>query len=127
MLRSSLAVGLILAVACVLLAGCVDDGRPATCDAVAVTVELTVSADGMDPNPVSVCRGQEVSLELRPEVDGVFHVHGLDAVLPATTIAAGEPVTLTFTPDQTGQFPVELHPADDPQGISIGIFTVHDR
>lgn len=109
------------------LVGCLDQGRPEACNEDAITVEITVMADGMEPNPAAVCRGQAVTLELRPEVDGVFHIHQLDDAVPATTIRAGEPVTLDFTPEVTGQFPVELHPADDPQGIAIGVFTVHDR
>jgi hypothetical protein len=115
-----------LLVLCLAVVACVDEGRPETCDAEAVTVEVTVMANGMEPNPAAVCRGQDVSLELNPEVDGVFHVHGLDDTLPATTITAGEQLSLRFTPEVTGQFPVELHPAGD-QGIAIGIFTVHER
>ena len=64
---------------------------------------------------------------LDPEVDGVFHIHGLDDVVPATPVIAGEHVTLEFTADRSGQFPIELHPADDPTGVSLGIFTVYER
>ena len=109
------------------LAGCVDADRPETCEAGAVTLEITVAADGMEPNPAEMCTDQDVTLMLRPEVSGVFHVHGLDAHVPATTIAEGEPLNLTFTPDRSGQFPVELHPADDPRGIAIGIVTIYER
>ena len=109
------------------LTGCVDADRPETCEAGAVTIEITVGADGMEPNPTEMCTGQEVTLTLRPEVDGVFHIHGLDAHVPATTIAEGEPMNLTFTPDRSGQYPVELHPADDPRGIAIGIVTIYER
>jgi hypothetical protein len=109
------------------LAGCVDADRPGTCAADAVTLEVTVAADGMEPNPAEICTGQDVTLSLRPEVDGVFHIHGLDAHVPATTIVDGEPLDLTFRPDRSGQFPVELHPADDPRGIAIGIITIYER
>ena len=60
-------------------------------------------------------------------MDGVFHIHGLDTVVPATPITSGEPVTLEFTADRSGQFPIELHLADDPTGVSLGIFTVYER
>jgi hypothetical protein len=109
------------------LAGCVDANRPEACRAHTVIVEITVAADGMEPNPAEICTGQDVTLSLRPEVDGVFHIHGLDAHVPATTIADGEPLDLTFVPDRPGQFPVELHPADDPRGIAIGIVTIYER
>ena len=103
------------------------ENRPATCDASETTIELTVSARSLVPNDPAACRGQVVTMILDSEVDGVFHIHGLDAVVPATTVVAGEQVTLEFTVDRSGQFPIEIHPGDDPQGVSIGIFTVHER
>lgn len=109
------------------LVGCVTVNRPESCDANEATVEVTVSATALDPRDPAACRGQLVSIVIRSEVDGVFHLHGLDPVVPATTITADEQVTLQFTADRSGQFPVELHPADDPEGVTIGIFTVHER
>ena len=50
------------------------------------------------------------------EVDGVFHIHGLDDLVPATPVVAGEQVTLEFTVDRSGQFPIELHPGRRPSG-----------
>jgi hypothetical protein len=107
--------------------GCVAQNRPADCDEPGKTIELTVTATALEPNDPAACRDQVVTLLLRSEVDGVIHIHGLDAVVPATTIAAGEELVLEFTAERSGQFPIELHPADDPQGVSVGIFTVHER
>jgi len=115
------------AVVAAVLGGCVTENRPATCNADETTLELTVSATALEPNDPAACRGQAVTMVLDSEVDGVFHIHGLDAIVPATTIVAGEQVTLEFTVDRSGQFPIEIHPGDDPQGASIGIFTVHER
>jgi len=110
-----------------ILVGCVSDNRPATCNADETTIELTVSATDLEPNDPSACRDQVVTMVLDSEVDGVFHIHGLDRIVPATPVVAGEQVTLEFIVDQSGQFPIEIHPGDDPQGISIGIFTVYER
>ena len=110
-----------------ILVGCVSENRPATCNAEETTIELTVSATDLEPNDPSACRDQVVTMVLDSEVDGVFHIHGLDRIVPATPVVAGEQVTLEFTVDQSGQFPIEIHPGDDPQGISIGIFTVYER
>jgi hypothetical protein len=121
-------VSLVLAVAvAAALAGCVSDNRPESCDDDAITVEVTVNATSLEPDDPAVCRDQDVTLVVDSEVGGVLHIHGLDDVVPATTISAGEQVTLEFVPDQSGQFPIELHPDDDPTGVSIGIFTVHER
>ena len=87
-----------------------------------VTIDLTVDATGMTPPSPAVCRGQAVTLKLHPDVDGIFHVHGLDAVLPATEIAAGEDRTFEFTPENAGQFPVELH--SDAGATNLGTLTV---
>jgi hypothetical protein len=116
-----------LVVAAAVLVGCVTENRPATCDADETTIDLTVSATALEPNDPAACRGQGVTMIVDSEVDGVFHIHGLDDLVPATPIAAGERITLEFTADQSGQFPIELHPEDDPQGVTIGIFTVHER
>lgn len=117
----------LLAVVATVLAGCVTENRPESCDADETTIELTVSASALEPDDPAACRGQRVTLLVHAEVDGVFHIHGLDAVAPATQIAAGERVRLEFEATTSGQFPIELHPADDPQGVTIGIFTVHER
>ena len=110
-----------------ILVGCVSENRPATCNADETTIELTVSATDLEPNDPTACRDQVVTMVLDSEVDGVFHIHGLDRIVPATPVVAGEQVTLEFTVDQSGQFPIEIHPGDDPQGVSIGIFTVYER
>jgi len=65
-------------------------------------------------------------LVITPQVDGVLHVHGYDAELPATTVVAGEVIELTFTAGRSGQFPIELHTDEDTQGVSVGILTVHE-
>ena len=109
------------------LVGCVTENRPATCNADATTIELTLSATALEPNDPAACRDQHVTMVVASEVDGVFHIHGLDEVVPATPVVAGEEVTLEFTADRSGQFPIELHPADDPAGIVLGILTIHDR
>jgi hypothetical protein len=111
----------------VLLAACVSDNRPETCQDSATTIELRVTATAMEPSSAAACRGQDVTLIIRSDVDGVFHVHGLDELVPATTIDADEETTLEFVADRSGQFPVDLHPPDDPQGVTIGLLTLHER
>jgi hypothetical protein len=118
---------LTVVVAAAVLVGCVTENRPATCDADEATIEVTVSATALEPNDPAACRGQLVTMIVDSEVDGVFHIHGLDDVVPATPVVAGDQVTLEFIVDQSGQFPIELHPGDDPQGVTIGILTIYER
>ena len=115
-----------LAATLAVLTACVADNRPETCDDDAVAIELTLTAEGMEPSDPAACRDQEVTLRIDSEVDGVVHIHGYDGVAPATEVSAGDELEVTFTALRSGQFPVEFHPADDPEGVSVGIFTVHE-
>jgi hypothetical protein len=111
-----------------LLVACVEDTRPQgeACESPTIQVALTLSEDGLQPADPSVCRDQEVTLAITSSVDGVVHIHGYDAHVPATEVAAGEDLQLTFVAEKSGQFPIEVHPADDPQGVKLGVFTVHE-
>ena len=119
---------LILVPVLLLVAACVEDNRPQgeACDAPSVEVAVTLSEEGMQPADPAVCRDQQVTLVIASSVDGVIHIHGYDEWVPATEVAAGEDLQLKFTAERVGQFPIELHPADDPQGVELGVFTVHE-
>jgi len=107
----------------IVLTGCIEDSE---CASLPTRIEVTVAADGLTPTDPATCRGEEVTLVVTAEVDGVLHIHGYDAEVPATEIAAGEVTELDFTASRSGQFPVELHTDEDAAGASIGIFTVHE-
>jgi hypothetical protein len=111
-----------------LLAACVSDTGPdaESCDAPSIELELTLTADALTPSDPAVCRDQDVTLRIASDVDGFIHIHGYDEAVPATEVVAGEELELAFTADRSGQFPIELHPADDPEGIDVGVFTVHE-
>jgi hypothetical protein len=108
------------------LSACVDQGRPKACGASSVTLELQLSADRLAPADPAVCRDQEVTLVIASDVDGVLHIHGYDEQVPATEVSAGDELRLEFVAERSGQFPIELHPAADPTGVEVGIFTVHE-
>jgi len=114
---------LVLAVA---VAGCVSDARPEACDAESVTIDLALTATDLTPDDPAVCRDQDVTLVVDSATDGVLHIHGYDEAVPATSVTAGETLRLEFTASRSGQFPIELHPSDDPEGVVLGIFTVHE-
>jgi hypothetical protein len=118
----------LIALAMLVLAGCVTEGRPddATCRAQEIELEVTLTADALSGDPLSVCREQEVEIVVASQVDGLLHIHGYDDEIPPTTVTAGESVTLRFSATRSGQFPIEVHPDDDPRGIGVGVLTVHE-
>ena len=118
-------VGALLAGAIVLVAaGCI--GGSPSCDALPTEIELTLTAETLAPQDPAVCRDRDVTLTVTSEIDGTFHIHGYDEEVPATTVTAGETVELAFTASRSGQFPIELHTDENAQGVSLGIFTVHE-
>jgi hypothetical protein len=109
-----------------LLAACAPAAsRPADCEASSVAREAKLTADGLDPYTITVCRGQTVHLVIRSEVKGVLHLHGYDE--QSWQLAAGSAATFDFLADHPGQFVMELHTDDAPQGQGMGVFTVDER
>jgi hypothetical protein len=98
----------------------------ATCPETSIALAATVSADAMDPSSLTACRGQDVTLEITSETDGILHIHGYDEQVPATPLEPGEERTLEFTADVAGQFVIELHARDGETETEIGILTVNE-
>jgi hypothetical protein len=96
------------------------------CEEASVSLEATVSDTSMDPSSLTACRDQDVTLTLRSETDGVFHIHGYDDQVPATSLIAGEDTVLEFTADTAGQFIIELHAQDGGSESEIGVLTVNE-
>lgn len=106
--------------------GCVPEAQlPADCDAAEVRRQSTLAADRLDPSSIEVCRGQQVTLEVMAEQDGVVHLHGYDDQAPASELRAGDELRLEFTAVRSGQFPIELHQLDG-SATEVGILTVHE-
>lgn len=125
--RSSLlpaASALCLSVA--LAAGCVPSADlPDDCDASSVTREATVADTALDPKTIEVCKGQDVTIEVTVEQAGELHFHGYDEEIPEKEVEPGDVVDLEFTAVRSGQFPIELHGAEDE--TEIGTLVVHEH
>ena len=113
------------AAACaVLLAACV--AGPPACNEGPTEIAVTLTSETMTPSSPAVCRGSDITLTILPEVDGVFHIHGYDAEVPATEFTSGDVLELRFTAVRSGQFPIEIHTDDNTQGVNVGLLTVHE-
>jgi hypothetical protein len=119
---------LVLAGLALAVAGCVSDAGPdaESCGLPSVHVALALTDDGLEPGTPSVCRDQAVHLSVESEVDGILHIHGYDSEVPAFEVRSGETAEVSFAATRSGQFPVEFHAADDPRGVGVGVFTVHE-
>jgi methionine-rich copper-binding protein CopC len=106
------------------LAACIPSAS--SCPSAQPVIDVAVTATSMSPSDPAACRGQEVTLRVAAEADGVFHIHGYDDAVPATSVAAGETTAISFTADRSGQFPIEFHALDDPAGVEIGILTINE-
>jgi hypothetical protein len=118
----------LLAALVVLVAACVPDMTPddEACARASVEIDLALTDEALDPGAPSVCRDQEVTLRVATDADGVLHIHGYDSEVPAFEVVAGEETEIIFTAGRSGQFPIEFHAADDPSGVEVGVFTVHE-
>jgi hypothetical protein len=116
----------ILLLPVLLLAACVTDARPSACAASEVTLEVALTADSMRPENLAACRDQSVTLVVNSATDGYLHIHGYDEEVPIIEVTAGAEETVEFTAARSGQFPIELHLGNDPSGLGVGIFTVHE-
>jgi hypothetical protein len=110
------------------ITACVEHAGPDAelCAVPAISVEVSLTSDAMDPAAISVCRHQEVTLVIESDIEGVIHIHGYDDQIPATQLDSDGETRLAFNADRSGQFPVELHRQEDPQGVEVGVFTVHE-
>jgi hypothetical protein len=123
-IRGSRWLAALFVVATLGLVGCI--GGSPDCADLPGRIELTLTADTLEPSDPAACRGQEVTLVITPSADGFLHIHGYDAEVPAIELTAGEPVEIAFTATRSGQFPIEFHPAEDSRGVTLGLFTVHE-
>lgn len=120
-----LVAALIAALIGLFVAGCVQQpSQPADCDAPSVSRTATLTVDGLNPRNIDVCRGQQVHLAVQVQTSGVLHIHGYDQ--QTKEVRPGQTVTFDFETDHSGQFVIELHTNDVPQGQGMGVFTVHE-
>lgn len=119
-------VGLALVVGIgLLIAGCVEQPQqPSDCAQATVTRNATLTADGLQPRNIDVCRGQQVTISVAIGADGVLHIHGYDE--EAKEVRVGQTVTFAFPAVRSGQFVIELHTTEAPGGLNMGVFTVHE-
>lgn len=99
---------------------------PDDCSAPSVEREAVLTADTLDPATLEVCRGQHVTISIDSQADGELHFHGLDEQVPEQEVTAGQVLTVEFDAEQSGNFPIELHPPDGSSETEVGILVVNE-
>jgi plastocyanin len=86
----------------------VPEGEAVTPPAGGTVFQISVAGNRVAPKPGrhTVKAGQPVRLILTTDKANVVHVHGADV---EREVEPGAPLTLDFTVDQPGVYPVELH------------------
>jgi hypothetical protein len=119
-----------LLLAAAALAGCVPaTNLPEDCDAAAVTRPVTLATQELTPATIEVCQGQEVTIQVTPEVDATLHFHGYDDQLDEQELTAGEVLDVVIEATHVGQFPIEMHTHDgeDETEVEVGHLIVNEH
>ncbi|MGE0484563.1 MAG: hypothetical protein AB7Q81_10520 [Gammaproteobacteria bacterium] len=78
--------------------------------------DIAIAGDKATPSTIRVTEGDTVSLHVAADAPAELHLHGYDI---EAGVAPGDPVTLQFTADIGGRFPLERH-VDDGGGHGHG-------
>ena len=92
--------------------------------------ELEIAQGKLNLNPavIKVNQDDQVTLKIRTDEAGLFHLHGYDLEVE---IKPGQSAEMAFTANATGKFDIELHPERmegmGGEGIMLGSLEVQPR
>ena len=112
------------------LAACVPaTNLPDDCDAAAVTRPVTLADQELTPVTIEVCKGQQVTIEVTPQVDATLHFHGYDDQLEEQELTAGQVLDVVVDATHVGQFPIEMHShaGEDETEVEVGHLIVNEH
>ena len=102
-------------------------------DNTGVKIEVSVEKVGdiLQPKDIKVKHKQDVTINIKSDVDGTFHIHGYNL---EKELKSGQNSEIRFLADATGRFPLGFHKAessskddhdhDDHEEMIIGNFIV---
>ena len=78
-----------------------------------VDSKIEVSAekigDTLQPKDIKVKHKQDVTINIKSDVDGTFHIHGYNL---EKDLKSGEKAEIRLVADATGRFPIGFHASD---------------
>ena len=103
--RINLKLSVLIAISAILLvpliSACGGGGEPQK-----LTLPVTVAGKSMEPETIEVRQGDTVTLQIKAEEAGEFHVHVYDV---GTEAHPGEVTDLNFVANATGRFKITFH------------------
>lgn len=99
----SLFMGLLLTL---IIVGCSNSENSS--DDVSSKIEISVDkvGDSLQPNDIKVKHKQDVTIRIKSDTDGTFHIHGYNL---EKELKAGENSEISLVADATGRFPIAFH------------------
>ena len=92
-----------------IMAGCSNSGN----DFDNVDSKIEVSAekigDTLQPKDIKVKHKQDVTINIKSDVDGTFHIHGYNL---EKDLKSGEKAEISLVANATGRFPIGFHASD---------------
>lgn len=92
-----------------IMVGCSNSGN----DFDNVDSKIEVSAekigDTLQPKDIKVKHKQDVTINIKSDVDGTFHIHGYNL---EKDLKSGEKAEISLVADATGRFPIGFHASD---------------
>ena len=80
-------------------------------DNVDSTIEVSAEkiGDTLQPKDIKVKHKQDVTINIKSDVDGTFHIHGYNL---EKDLKSGEKAEIRLVADATGRFPIGFHASD---------------
>ncbi len=113
----SIFLGALLIIACSNSEG----GSDNTASKIEVSVEKV--GDTLNPRDIKVKHKQDVTIKIKSDVDGTFHIHGYNL---EKDLKSGEKAEIRLVADATGRFPIGFHASDSKSQDNHGHDHDHD-
>ena len=91
-----------------LIIGCSDSENDSNIGS-EITISVEKVGDVLDPKDIKVKHKQNVTISIKSDADGIFHIHGYNL---EQHLKSGEKSEINLIADATGRFPIGFHVSD---------------
>lgn len=102
----SLFMGLLLTL---IIVGCLNSENSSDDASSKIEVSVNKVGDSLQPKDIKVKHKQDVTIRIKSDTDGTFHIHGYNL---EKELKAGENSEISLVADATRRFPIAFHKLD---------------